>query len=746
MDSLNTANALVGLPPEAPLAMPTQSLRQPPLRQAPAGRASPASSPPGIAGRRLVVVGGAIALTAVGLWQMKLVLASAGLTPLAVFMLLLFAVLFAWIALSFTSALAGFVSLLAGGGHGPGLGSDAIPRPGTRTALLMPCYNENPTRVMAGLQAIWESLEAAGATEMFDIFVLSDTTNPEVWISEEEQFLDLRRRTGSDRIFYRHRAQNTGRKAGNIADWVTRWGGAYPHFLILDADSVMEARTLLHLAAMMQAHPDIGLIQTLPIITGGTTVFARLQQFAGRVYGPLIAHGIAWWHGAEGNYWGHNAIIRTAAFAEQAGLPELRGRKPIGGHILSHDFVEAALMRRGGWAIHLVPALAGSYEEGPPSLTDVAIRDRRWCQGNLQHLGVLPARGLHWISRVHLLTGIGAYITAPLWLLFLLAGIVNALQARFMIPNYFPDHGKALFPTWPVVDPVRAKWMFVATMALLLLPKLLACMVAIANRTTRRGSGGALRLVAGTLLESLISGLLAPVVMLTQSMHVLEIARGRDSGWNAQRRDDGALSLGDTARRYLGHTLLGAALGVAAWLVSASLALWMSPVVLGLLLAIPLAALSSRRDRILTAIGLLRIPEEVAPPPVLARAAALAGATRIGHPPAMPARLLSNPQLLAVHCALLPPPRRPWLDPLNVPLLVARAKVEEAPDIVAAWQAMTQAERIVWLSDADALKAARAAGQPVGGHVCPAPGAANPVKTRDSAAKPRGEPAAKAAR
>ena len=156
----------------------------------------------------------------------------------------------------------------------------------------------------------------------------------------------------------------------------------------------MRGDTLVSLVRAMEAHPDVGLIQTLPIITGGTTLFARMQQFAGRVYGPVIAHGIAWWHGSEGNYWGHNALIRTIAFAEQAGLPELPGRKPFGGHIMSHDFIEAALMRRGGWAIHMMPGLEGSYEESPPSLMDLAVRDRRWCQGNLQHIAVLPARGL----------------------------------------------------------------------------------------------------------------------------------------------------------------------------------------------------------------------------------------------------------------------------------------------------------------------------------------------------------------
>ena len=683
------------LPDPAPLAMPTQSLRQAPPR-----RPRPASAPRAMGLRRLLVIGGAIVLTGFGAREMYRVLATNGTTPLAVVMLALFVALFAWIALSFTSALAGFCSLVAH--RRSRLLSDGPPT--TRTALLMPTYNESPQRVMAGLQAIYESLQATGEGDQFDIFILSDTTNPDVWIEEEAAFLALRQRTGGhDRIFYRHRPKNTARKAGNIADWVMRFGAAYPQFLILDADSVMAGETLVGLVSAMQAHPDVGLIQTLPIITGGTTLFARMQQFAGRVYGPLIAHGIAWWHGSEGNYWGHNALIRTVAFAENAGLPELHGRKPFGGHIMSHDFVEAALMRRGGWAIHMLPALRGSYEESPPSLTDLAIRDRRWCQGNLQHAAILPTRGLYAISRLHLLTGIGSYITAPLWLLFLLTGIAISLQARFIPPDYFPA-GKSLFPQWPVIDPVRAMWVFGGTMALLLIPKLLGAFALLLNGPDRRGCGGVIRLLVSMLLETFIAGLLAPVVMLTQSIDVAAILLGRDSGWNAQRRDDGSVPWRDTMRAYRRHTLLGLALGAIAWAVSPYLALWMLPVVLGLALAVPLAAWTGQRGAglALRRLGLLRIPEELAPPPVLVRAGALQRELA-GTPAAGLARLLNDPALLAAHRAMLPPPRRPRIDPPDVPLLVGRTKLAEADCLDEGWAVLTPAERAACLSDADAL-------------------------------------------
>ncbi len=690
--------AFRALPADAPLAMPTQS-----LRTASNASARPASSPRLIGLRRFLVIGGAAALSVAATYQMYLVLGVSELTVLGVFMLLLFLALFAWIALSFTSSLAGFVSLLTGGGRR--LIAPDLVMPTTRTALLMPTYNEAPSRVTAGLQAIDESLSALGAAGAFDIFILSDTVEPEVWIAEEAAFLSLRERTnGHDRIFYRRRANNTARKSGNIADWVVRFGGAYPQFLILDADSVMTGDILLRLVAAMERHPDVGLIQTLPVITGGTTLFARLQQFAGRVYGPLIAHGIAWWHGAEGNYWGHNAIIRTRAFAEQAGLPELRGRKPFGGHIMSHDFVEAALIRRGGWGVHMVPGLPGSYEESPPSLIDLAVRDRRWCQGNLQHAAVLTARGLASISRLHLLTGIGSYLTSPLWLLFLLTGIMITLRARFIGPDYFPA-GMALFPRWPVIDPVRAMWLFVGTMALLLMPKLLGTIDIMLHRQQRRGCGGAVRLLLSLLIETLLSGLIAPVVMLGQSVDVFQILCARDSGWTTQRRDDDSAPLHEIAARYWRPTVFGLLLGAGAWAVSHDLALWMSPVIVGLALAIPLAALTGQRwaGLALRRLGLLRIPEEVNPPAVLARANELSRAAAATPTIDPVTHLLDDATLLAAHRRMLPPPRRPRIDPLNVALLVGRAMLDEADSVEAVWPRLTRAERTAVLSDEAAL-------------------------------------------
>ncbi len=631
--------------------------------------------------RRFVMLAGTLLLTAFGAREMYLVLHVSGLTPLEHVVLGLFVILFAWVSFSFVINLAGFLFLLSGGHRRLEIDERASPGPlSSRTALLFPVYNEDPARVTARLQAMHESLGEVGASESFDFFVLSDTTRPDVWIAEEAAFLKLRAGTGDHRrIFYRHRPRNTGRKAGNIADWVKRFGGAYEYMIVLDADSLMSGGALLRLVDAMERRPQVGLIQTLPVIVNGSTPFARLQQFANRLYGPMLGFGLALWHGSESNYWGHNAILRTRAFAGHAGLPTLPGRKPVGGEIMSHDFVEAALMRRGGWAICIAPGLGGSYEETPPALSDHSVRDRRWCQGNLQHMGVLPARGLHPVSRLHLFTGIGAYVTAPLWLLFLLVGIVASLQAQFIRPEYFPG-GFALFPRWPAQDPVRAAWVFAGTMALLLLPKLLAWLAMLVRSRHRREFGGGGRSLASVLLETIVSGLMAPVVMLDQSVTVAAALSGRDVGWNVQRRDDGALPWARVARVYAGHTIFGVVLAAAAYAVSWPLFLWMTPVIVGLLLAIPLAALTAnaRLGRGLRRLGLLLVPEERQPPAILLRANELANVIGASLPEMDAiARLRADEKLLAAHRAMIePPPRR--RGEVDVHLVVGMARLDDA--------------------------------------------------------------------
>ena len=289
--------------------------------------------------------------------------------------------------------------------------------------------------------------------------------------------------------------------------------------------------------------------------------------------------------GRDGNYWGHNAIIRTAAFAAHCGLPVLRGRPPFGGHILSHDFVEAALIRRAGYAVYMLPNLGGSYEECPPSLIDVATRDRRWCQGNLQHLRILPAKGLHPMSRQHFAAGIMAYVASPLWMAQLIVGIVLVLQASYIRPEYFTSDF-TLFPTWPRFDPQRSLELFTLTMTILLLPKIFGLALALIQGATRRGAGGAIKLVLSAAFEIIMSALLAPIMMLIQSGHVMHFVFGFDTGWDPQRRDDGSIPFAAIVARHRSHVAMGLLTLVAGLSISPSLVAWMSPTILGLLLAI----------------------------------------------------------------------------------------------------------------------------------------------------------------
>ena len=685
------------LPDESRLAMPIQS-----LREAPSGPRL--EQPARLLLRRGFVFGVAALLTAGAAYEMYRVLDVGGLTALEALVLGLFVLLFAWIGFSFSNALAGCVAMVR---RRTVLGIDMRappPRLTIRVAIVMPAYNEPPSRAFAGLQATYESLLATGAMDAFDVFILSDTTHADVWIAEEAAFLTLRERVNARNLFYRRRPHNIDRKAGNIAEWVTRFGGAYDAMLVLDADSVMTGDCIVRLAAAMEQNPHVGLIQTLPVIAGGRSLFARLQQFAGRLYGPLVAEGLAWWHGPDSNYWGHNAIIRTRAFAASAGLPHLSGRKPFGGHILSHDFVEAALLRRGGWAVHLVPSLSGSYEEAPPSLIDLTLRDRRWCQGNLQHAAVLSTRGLHTISRLHLLMGIGSYITAPLWLALLLSGLLTALQARFVPPDYFPSEF-SLFPTWPAQDPVRAAWVFTGTMAILLLPKLFAYGAMVLNRDTRREFRGGAAALVSVVAETIVAGLAAPVVMISQSAAVLGILAGRDSGWQPQRRSDGRIPVLATVQRYIPHTLVGIALAAAALVISLPLFFWMSPVILGLLLSIPIVLGTAQvaAGAAFARMGLLTTPEEIVLPAVLRRAAEIRALTTEDEPVEAVQRLAAMPGLLAAHRAMLPNKGEREPDDYTPDRFIARAKLDDVTTLANALAVLSPREKSAALADVHAL-------------------------------------------
>lgn len=574
-----------------------------------------------------------------------------------ILMSILFILTFAWIALFFWSSIFGFFELLAKRKI-PGINWVADETAlNAQTAVLMPVYNESSIDVFANLSAMAESLHQTGRGRHFDIFVLSDSTNPKVWVEEEKIWLETKRIMPEDiNLYYRRRSKNVARKSGNIEDFCIKWGAKYDYMIVLDADSLLNGETMVKMAQLMQANPKTGIIQAPPMCLNGHSLFARVQQFAGKLYGPIVSAGLAYWQVGDSNYWGHNAIIRVKAFIECCGLPVLKGRAPFGGHILSHDFVEAALIRRGGWAAWLLPELKGSYEECPPTMIDFATRDRRWCQGNMQHLKVLVSKGLHPVSRVHFTIGVMSYLSSPIWLCFLLAGLMIALGREFFPPVYFQDV-RTLFPVWPIFDKIGTIALFVLSMFMLIFPKFLGLVIYLLENKNKKKIGGYFGAIKSVMAEIVISALCAPIMMMFQSKFVFDIFAGNDVGWSTQNRGDKGTFLHEAVTRHIWHTLLGFAATVVIWLYAHSLFWWMLPITVGLMLSIPISVLSSRvkvgkwfKDR-----QYFIIPEEVEEPHILQRAKKYAAELRKQSPVKKGLELVVTDSLMnAVHIAMLP--------------------------------------------------------------------------------------------
>lgn len=679
-----------GMPPERPRPMPSQSL----ARFDGASRRAPrdprrARTP---AWRRVVVFGASLALAGYAVEEMWRALAVGHLTPVAIAVLALFAVNFTWISLPLVTSLVGFVRVVTR--RHEGAPADRPLR--TRTALVMPTYNEDPARVAAALEAMARDLVARGEGRAFDVFLLSDTTRGDVALAEEEAVRTLRQRLeGNLPVFYRRRARNVAHKPGNIRDFCERWGSAYDHLLVLDADSLMDGATLVALAQRMEDDPDAGLIQTLPRLHRGTTLLARVQQFAGSVYGALLGDGLAWWTGSEGNFWGHNAILRTEAFLACAGLPVLPGEPPFGGPILSHDFVEAALLRRGGWKVSIASDLPGSYEEGPSSIVDLAIRDRRWCQGNLQHARVLGAKGLHWLSRLHLVAGIMSYLSSPFWLLFVISALALGVQYESARQQYF-SHVPTLFPLWPRIDPERAVRLFALTMGVLFGPKVLGWLSVVLRPRRLRERGGLLLVTLGFALELVVSALIAPIQALIHCGLVTDVLRGRSSGWRAQRREGASLPWSAALYAHRWHVAAGLALALVARSISWQMLAWLAPAVAGMVLAVPLSKLvaSTAVGRAVRRTGLLRTPEETGAPAIARAFEVILPAYRVAleETPDL-AAVVADDRLLERHLALTdraPPRASGRFDAVEA---VAEKKLREAHTVEEAVAALTLEER-----------------------------------------------------
>ena len=566
----------------------------------------------------LVLTGLAVAMMADLFWR-------SGFDRLKGAILVVFAILFANIAFGFAQALFGFYLRLKGGDfcritRSVDWTDDEGDPDLAPTAIVMPICGEEVSRVFEGLRVIYRSLERSGRLEPFDLFILSDSPDPNRWIEEEAAWVALTQQLGArGRLFYRKRKVNINKKSGNLADFCRRWGRRYRYMVVLDADSIMSGESVVKLVRMMEASPGVGIIQTAPRLVRGQSLFSRMQQFASRLYGPVFQAGLNYWQQGEGNYWGHNAVIRLAPFIEHCALPDLPGSEPFGGKILSHDYVEAALMRRAGWSVWLAYDIDESFEEGPSNLIDFAKRDRRWSQGNLQHSWLLAARGLKAVSRLHLFLGIMAYVSSPLWLLFLL--LTTLLVYRFESTGLTLIAGDSFWDGIDVSIGEQGFLLLLATLVVLFAPKVLS-LLDLARRREAAAFGGWRRILAGVAIENVASVLIAPILMAFHSRFVVSIISGRGVAWVTQRR--GGESGPDWREAFLTHagqTLTGLTWAVAGYLIHPAFFYWMLPVLIGLIGSIPVSLITAsvRLGGAARRAGLFLVPEETDPPDILIR-------------------------------------------------------------------------------------------------------------------------------
>lgn len=527
--------------------------------------------------------------------------------------LVLFVVLSAWVLTGFVTALMGFWVSLFGDPHTLRAANvrDHAMNPEARTAIVMPICNEDVATVFAGLRATCDSLAATGEAGVFDVFVLSDSYDPEIQRAERAAWENLRAELASQsgraaiEVYYRLRTRRSHRKAGNVADFCRRWGKDYRYMVVLDADSVMSGRCLTDMVKLMEAHPRAGIIQTATQAVGHATLHARAQQFASRVTGRLFTLGMQFWQLGESHYWGHNAIIRVEPFMKHCALAPIAGTGGMSGGIMSHDFVEAALMRRAGYHVWLVSDLQGSYEQQPPDLLSELQRDRRWCQGNLQNARLMAEPGIHRVHRSMFVIGAMSYLSAPLWLAFLAFGTALWVTDQTVVPDW------AAVPT-----ELRALWVW--TLCLLFMPRVLGLFAVFLKREQRQ-FGGSRTLLLSAVTETGMALLQAPVRMLAHSLFVLVALTGIKLEWKSPPREATGVAWADAAQRLAPMSVVIALLGVGVALLNASALLWLAPVALPLLLAIPLTVATSHVDlgQWVRARGVLLIPEESWSPAVL---------------------------------------------------------------------------------------------------------------------------------
>jgi membrane glycosyltransferase len=645
--------------------------------------------------RRIIFFSLVLLLISLATWVMAdLLWRGGGMNSCETAIFILFIILFTPVSLGVVQALTGFLvlwrrrdptrllSLLENGTPPPEL---------PVTAVVLPIFNENVSHVYEGLRAIYRSVEKTGQLHHFDFFILSDSNDPNKWIEEEIAWAELCKQVkGFGKIFYRKRKTALNKKSGNISDFCRRWGGKYRYMVILDADSVMSGDCLVKLAQLMELNPQAGIIQAAPVQALSESFFGRSMQFAGSLYGPLFQAGLNYWQADEGNYWGHNAIIRLAPFIEHCALPDLPASKTPRAKFMSHDYVEAALMRRAGYEVWLAYGLGGSYEGGPPTLLDMAKRDRRWCRGNFQHSWLVLSPHVRPINRLHLALGIMSYLSSPLWLFFMILGTMQFWTvSRFPVRTFDSDIGLSSF--LDIGGNLLAIILFATTIFLLFLPKLLSLLLVLRSRETAEPFGGRLRATISVLIEHFFSMLITPILMLFHSRFVLGVMAGQEVGWGPQRRGgENGIDWGEALSAYGGHTLVGILWGLLAWKINPAFFWWMSPIFIGLVVSVPVSLVLSKISigSALRRMKLLITPQENDPPIELAELQASLEICERHVPPLEPLRknygfmqVVIDPYVNAIHIALLRRHNKRRLDSAYFSQLQNRV-VAEGPDVL----------------------------------------------------------------
>jgi membrane glycosyltransferase len=517
------------------------------------------------------------------MWAAAAILGTGGWSLLDYVLLACFAIGTPWTVVGFWNAVAGLWLLHFHkdpmGAVAPFAAAGDLPTPvTTKTAIFMTVRNEDPARAILRLRTIKASVDATGQGAAFSYFILSDTNVAEVGTAEESAVAAWKAADpDSARIVYRRRTDNTGFKAGNVRDFCERWGRQFELMVPLDADSVMSGEAIVRLVRMMQAHPRIGLIQSLVVGMPSSSAFARIFQFGMRHGMRSYTMGQAWWVGDCGPFWGHNAVVRIRPFVEECELPMLPGKPPLGGHVLSHDQVEATLMRRAGYEVRVLPFENGSWEENPPTMLDFAKRDVRWCQGNIQYVKLLDLPGLRPMSRFQLVWAVLMFLGLPAWTLMLATLPLSAWEAA----------GVADFPRGLAIA------LYIAFFAMYLSPKIAGLVDAVMTKGGVASFGGPLRFAVSAVLELVFSFLQGAISSFRTTVFMVGLAFGKSVVWGGQSRDAYGISWTTAAENLWPQTLFGVVLCGLTYAVSPAAFWWSLPLTVGYLLAIPFAVVTA---------------------------------------------------------------------------------------------------------------------------------------------------------